>query len=71
MTTERVRVSRRCTLESNCVLITDEARRALSGDSLRARWPLRSLRWAGHVMEASLNAATAVRYGCPQDEAAA
>jgi hypothetical protein len=42
MTTERERVSRRCTLESICVLITDEARRALSGDSLRARWPLRS-----------------------------
>ena len=35
------------------------------------RRTLEILRWAGHLMEASVNAATAVRYECQQDEAAA
>ena len=41
-TTERVRVSPSRTRESIRVLITDEGRRALTGDRLRARRPPRS-----------------------------
>jgi hypothetical protein len=69
-TTERVRVRPRRTLESIRVLITDETSRAFRGQP-QGEVAGEILLWAGHLMEPSLNAATAVRYGCQQDEAAA
>jgi hypothetical protein len=67
-TIERLRVGPRA-LKSIRVLITDDVARfaGIADGEVAAE----ILRRAGHLMEPSLNAATAVRYGCQQDEAAA